>query len=150
MRPAGAFRRAEPVVVVRRANPRVPARPRLDQVAVRRAAALYLLGREAMARDVAFLLLPMADEAPPPALGEARRRAAPSAAVRAGAADLVLWTKAGTLLVGFAPAKSRPRPTQQGLAAALRDLGQTYRTIHAETPADAVEQLARLIEGGGR
>lgn len=53
-------------------------RPSFDRPALRRAAALYLLSRETLARDVSFLLLPAGAEAPP-ASGPAapRRPAAP-------------------------------------------------------------------------
>ena len=98
--------------------------------AMRRAASLYLTSRECVARDVAFLLLPreMAD---------------------AQAGDLMVFTRGGVFLVGFAMAKQRPGPALARMAGRIRDLGQSCRIIHAETPAHAVEQLARLIDGGG-
>lgn len=140
------LRRSTPMVT-QRAHPRGIPRPQADLSAMRRAAALYLLSREAVARDVAFLLLPE------PAGADGRPahdpRAAPSRAVRPGAADLALWLRGRMLLVGFAPAKGRPRLPQDRFAAALRGLGHDYRMIRAETPAHAVEQLVKLIDGSG-
>jgi len=98
--------------------------------AMRRAAALYLTSRECVARDVAFLLLPRE-------------------MVEAQAGDLMVFTRGGVFLVGFAMAKQRPGPALARMAGRIRDLGQSCRIIHAETPAHAVEQLARLIDGGG-
>jgi len=74
----------------------------------------------------------------------------PAGAVRPGAADLMLWARGRVLLVGFAPARDRPSPAQRRFAAALRALGHEYRVLHAETPAHAVELLARLLAGEGR
>ena len=98
--------------------------------AMRRAATFYLTSRECVARDVAFLLLPreMAD---------------------AQAGDLMVFTRGGVFLVGFVMGKQRPGPALTRMAGRIRDLGQSCRIIHAETPAHAVEQLARLIDGGG-
>lgn len=138
------LRRPAPVVT-QRPHPRGIPRPQADLAAMRRAASLYLLSREAVARDVAFLLLPEPSDA-----GERPAhdpRAAPSRAVRPGAADLALWLRGRMLLVGFAPAKGRPRLAQDRLSAALRGLGHDYRMIRAETPAHAVEQLVKLIDG---
>lgn len=112
--------------------------------AMRRAAALYLLGREAVARDLVFLLLPGPADTVRPVPSD---NAAPAGALRPGAADLAVWTRRGLLLVGFAPAKGRPRPAQDRFAARLRALGGDYRLIRAETPAHAVEQLVALIDG---
>ena len=98
--------------------------------AMRRAAALYLTSRECVARDVAFLLLPREIS-------------------EACAGDLMVFTRGGVFLVGFVMAKQRPGPALTRMAGRIRDLGQSCRIIHAETPAHAVEQLARLIDGGG-
>lgn len=104
---------------------------KVDRVdAMRRAAALYLTSRECVARDVAFLLLPREME-------------------EACAGDLMVFTRGGVFLVGFAMARQRPGPTLARMAGRIRDLGQSCRIIHAETPAHAVEQLAQLIDGGG-
>ena len=101
---------------------------------MRRAAALYLTSRECVARDVAFLLLPREAEK----AGEGR---APCAG------DLLVFTRGSVFMVGFAIAKQRPGPALARMAGRLRDLGQACRIIHAETPAHAVEQLVRLIDG---
>lgn len=149
MRGAAELRRGAPVVT-RRARPRTAPRPVFDVDAMRRAAALYLLGREAVARDVAVLLLPGPDErmaTAGPRGSDSARTGAPAAAVRPGAADLVVWAHGRCLLVGFAPPKSRPRPAQDRFAAALRSLGHEYRMLHPETPAHAVEMIARLLDG---
>lgn len=140
------LRRPAPVVT-QRSRPRGLPRPQADLSAMRRAAALYLLSREAVARDVAFLLLPA--PADPDRKPVHDSHAAPARAVRPGAADLALWLRGRMLLVGFAPAKGRPRLAQDRFAAALRGLGHDYRTIRAETPAHAVEQLVKLIDGSG-
>lgn len=97
---------------------------------MRRAAALYLTSRECVARDVAFLLLP--------------RETA-----EACAGDLMIFTCGAVFMVGFAMAQQRPGPTLVRMTGRIRDLGQTCRIVHAETPAHAVEQLVRLIDGGG-
>lgn len=112
--------------------------PATDRVeGMRRAAALYLTSRECVARDVAFLLLPReSGEA-----GEGRDGRAP----RGG--DLMVFTRGSVFMVGFAMAKQRPVPALARMAGRIRDLGQSCRIIHAETPAHAVEQLARLIDG---
>lgn len=94
--------------------------------AMRRAAALYLTSRECVARDVAHFLLP-------PAKG--------------GGGDLMLFTRRGVFMIGFAPAKGRPSPGLARMAWRIRELGQNCRIIHAETPAHAVELLARLVDG---
>jgi hypothetical protein len=96
---------------------------------MRCAATLYLTSRECVARDVAFLLLP--------------RETA-----EACAGDLMVFTRAAVFMVGFAMAKQRPGPSLARMTGRIRDLGQSCRIIHAETPAHAVEQLARLIDGG--
>lgn len=111
----------------------VAARPAADKIeGMRRAAALYLTSRECVARDVAFLLLPRETE-------EAR------------AGDLMIFTRGAVFMAGFAMANQRPGPALARAAGRIRDLGQSCRIIHAETPAHAVEQLARLIDeaGGG-
>lgn len=152
MRRAGGPARALPLVTTR-AAPRASARRNFDRAAMRRAAALYLLSREALARDVTFLLLPdpaEADRRPAATSRGTDARGAPAGAVRSGAADLVLWARGRALLVGFVPSRDQPSPVQQRLAVALRGLGHEYRMLHAETPAHAVELLARLIDGEGR
>jgi len=149
MRGAAGLRPTRPVVT-HRARPRAAPRPGFDLDAMRRAAALYLLGREAVARDVAVLLLPGPDERPAtagPRGSDTARTGAPAAAVRPGAADLAVWARGRCLLVGFAPPKGRPRPGQDRFAAALRALGHDYRMLHPETPAHAVELLAKLLDG---
>lgn len=146
MRRAGGPARALPLVTTR-AAPRASARRNFDRAAMRRAAALYLLSREALARDVTFLLLPDPAEG---SGGAAASRGVPAGAVRPGAADLVLWARGRALMIGFAPARDRPSPAQRRFAAALRTLGHEYRVLHAETPAHAVELLARLLAGEGR
>jgi hypothetical protein len=95
---------------------------------MRRAASLYLTSRECVARDVSFLLLP-------PGGG------------KSCAGDLMVFTRESVFMVGFAVAKQRPGPALARMAGRIRDLSQTCRIIHAETPAHAVEQLARLIDG---
>lgn len=106
---------------------------------MRRAAALYLTSRECVTRDVAFLLLPReAGKA-----GEGRGEQPSSAG------DLIVFTRDSVFMVGFALAKRRPGPGLARIADRIRDLGQSCRIIHAETPAHAVEQLVRLIDGDG-
>lgn len=112
-------------------------RPGVDRIeGMRRASALYLASRECVARDVAFLLLPHeagdGGEGRPAAVG-----------------DLMVFTRDRIFMVGFAMAKQRPGPALARMANRIRDLGQTCRIIHAETPAHAVEQLARLIDRAG-
>ncbi len=104
---------------------------RIDEM--RRAAALYLTSRECVARDVAFLLLPREPDG-----------------ICAG--DLMVFTRDHVFMAGFALVKQRPNPALARLIGRIRDLGHSCRIIHAETPAHAVEQLARLIDGtnGGR
>lgn len=106
---------------------------------MRRAAALYLASRACVARDVAHILLPeRKSEEKPDAGGDANETAG----------DLLIFTKRGVILVGFAMAKRRPAAALSRIAGRIRDLGQNCRIIHAETPAHAVEQLARLLDGG--
>lgn len=115
--------------------------PGIDRIeGMRRAAALYLTSRECVARDVAFLLLPR--EAEP--AGEGREGRSP----RVG--DLMVFTQKRVFMVGFALVKQRANPALVRMADRVRDLGQSCRIIHAETPAHAVEQLARLIDGDVR
>lgn len=123
----------------REAARRAPARPskrkpgeseRIE--AMRRAAALYLASRECVARDLAYILLPG---------GEAEGGAY--------AGDLMVFTRHDVILVGFALSKRQPGLALARLAGRVRELGQPCRIIHAETPAHAVEQLARLIDGEG-
>jgi hypothetical protein len=97
---------------------------------MRRAAALYLASRECVARDVAHILLP-------------------GGAEKGGAGDLMVFTRREVLLVGFALSKRPPGPALARMAGRIRELGRPSRIIHAETPAHAVEQLARLIDGEG-
>ncbi len=108
--------------------------------ALRRAASLYLASREAVSRDIAFLVLPDAgqdrENNPPPG----RRGAHP------GAADLLVWTGGRGLVVGLCPARGRSRLAQEVFSGTLRRLGHEYRLIRAETPAHAVEQLEQLID----
>lgn len=149
MRGAAGLRRCTPVVT-RRARSRSALRPTFHPDAMRRAAALYLLGREAVARDVVVLLLPGPDERPAtagPRGTASAKTGAPAAAVRPGSADLMVWTRGRVLLVGFAPPKGRSRPGQDRFAASLRALGHDYRMLHPETPAHAVELLAKLLDG---
>jgi len=102
---------------------------KVDRIAeMRRAAALYLSSRECVARDVAFLLLPRE-------------------AGRTCVGDLMVFTRGDVFMAGFVAAKRRPDPALTRMAGRIRDLGQYCRIIHAETPAHAVEQLARLIDG---
>lgn len=120
-----------------RAQPPKESRRKADGIAeMRRAAALYLRSRACVARDVAHILLPGRE-----ASVEAERDD------RGGGGDLMIFTRSGVFLVGFALAKRRPAPALARMAGRVRDLGQTCRIIHAETPAHAVEQLARLIDG---
>jgi hypothetical protein len=119
----------------RKAEGKLPApaaaNPACDRIeGMRRAATLYLTSRECVARDVAFLLLPRE-------MDEAR------------AGDLMVFTRGGVFMVGFAMANRRPGPALARMTGRIRDLGQSCRIIHAETPAHAVEQLARLIDGAG-
>ena len=104
-----------------------PAADRME--GMRRTTVLYLTSRECVARDLAFLLLPRASG-------------------NACAGDLMVFTRDRIFMVGFAVAKQRPGPALAHIAGRIRDLGQTCHIIHAETPAHAVEQLARLIDGG--
>ena len=106
---------------------------------MRRAAALYLTSRECVARDVAFLLLQCEGDKAGAGKGGAARCAG----------DLMVFTRDRVVMVGFALAKQRPGPALARMADRIGDLGQTCRIIHAETPAHAVEQLARLIDDGG-
>jgi len=116
----------------------LPVKPNGDRVeGMRRAAALYLTSRECVARDVAFLLLP----------GEAATSAGAKTQSNRGG-DLMVFTRKSVFMVGFAMTRNRPDPALTRLAHRIGDLGQTCRIIHAETPAHAVEQLARLIDGG--
>lgn len=117
--------------------PRVSKKPDIDRIeGMRRASALYLTSRECVARDVAFLMLPrLAGEA-----GDDGHGRAPCIG------DLMVFTRDRVFMVGFAMAKRRPGPALARMAHRLRDLGQACRIIHAETPAHAVEQLARLID----
>lgn len=104
---------------------------RIDEM--RRAAILYLTSRECVARDVAFLLLPREPDG-------------------TCAGDLMVFTRSHVFMAGFAVVKQRPNPALARLVGRIRDLGQSCWVIHAETPAHAVEQLARLIDRttGGR
>ena len=106
---------------------------------MRRAATLYLTSRGCVARDVAFLLLPGETDAPDVGKGGALHCVG----------DLMVFTRESVFMVGFALARRQPRPALARMAGRLGDLGQTCRIIQAETPAHAVEQLARLIDGGG-
>lgn len=115
--------------------------PAADRIAgMRRAAALYLTSRECVARDVAFLLLPRE------AVSAGEGREGRSSCV----GDLMVFTQNRVFMVGFALAKQRASPALVRMADRVRDLGQSCRIIHAETPAHAVEQLARLIDGDVR
>lgn len=105
---------------------------------MRRAAALYLTSRACVARDIAHIVLPQQKEGESGARGESGDTAG----------DLLIFTKRGVILVGFAMARRRPAAALSRMAGRIRDLGQNCRIIHAETPAHAVEQLARLLEGG--
>jgi len=98
--------------------------------AMRRAAALYLASRECVARDLAYILLP-------------------GGAGEGGAGDLMVFTRRDAFLVGFALPKRPPGVALSRMAGRVRDLGRPCRIIHAETPAHAVEQLAKLIDGAG-
>ena len=119
------------------ASPVVKA-PVTDRIeGMRRAAALYLTSRECVARDVAFLLLPREAEK----AGEGRGEPAYCVGY------LMVFTRGSVFMVGFAVANRRPGPALARMAGRIRDLGQACRIIHAETPAHAVEQLARLIDG---
>ena len=108
--------------------------------AMRRAVSLYLASREAVTRDIAFLVLPDAARDREAARPPGRR------GVHPGAADLLVWTRAGGLVVGLCPARGRSRLAQEVFGATLRRLGHEYRLIRAETPAHAVEQLETLID----
>lgn len=109
--------------------------------AMRRAATTYLASRGSVKRDLAFITLPgIAEENPEQSL-TARCGVFP------GAADLIVWTGARVLVIGLAPAKGKTRLAQDLLSATLRRLGHEYRLVRAETPAHAVEQIARLIDG---
>ena len=109
--------------------------------ALRRAVSLYLASREAVARDIAFLVLPDAGQDREDNLPPGRR------CVHPGAADLLVWTGNRGLVVGLCPARGRSRLAQQVFGETLRRLGHEYRLIRAETPAHAVEQLQELIDG---
>lgn len=106
---------------------------------MRRAAALYLTSRECVARDVAFLLLP----------GDTGASGAEKSGARQCVGDLMVFTRRSVFMVGFVLARRQPGPALARMAGRLGDLGQACRIIEAETPAHAVEQLARLIDGGG-
>ncbi len=109
--------------------------------AMRRAVSLYLASREAVTRDIAFLVLPDA--------GQDREGDSPPGrrSVHPGAADLLIWTRGRGLVVGLCPARGRSRLAQEVFSGTLRRLGHEYRLIRAETPAHAVEQLEKLIDG---
>lgn len=96
--------------------------------AMRRAAALYLASRESQSRDLAWLELPRNGR---------------------GGGDIMLFTRRGAWLLGFARARRRPAPALTRFAGQIRALGHSCRIIHAETPAHAVELLARLLDGEG-
>ena len=109
--------------------------------AMRRAVTTYLASRGSAKRDLAFITLPgIAEE-------EADRSLAARCGVFPGAADLIVWTGARVLVIGLAPAKGKTRLAQDILSATLRRLGHEYRLVRAETPAHAVEQIARLVDG---
>jgi hypothetical protein len=116
---AAEGKKAAPVVAKRTID-------RIDEM--RRAAIFYLTSRECVARDVAFLLLPRNSDG-------------------TCAGDLMVFTRDQVFMAGFAMAKQKPSPALARLIGRIRDLGQPCRIIHAETPAHAVEQLARLIDG---
>ncbi len=148
MRPRG---RAATAVVTRKVSRRRGAGDAQDvarrgqaMAALRRAVSLYLASREAVSRDIAFLMLPDPgqdrDPNPPPG----------RCGVRPGAADLLVWTGKRGLIVGLCPARGRSRLAQEVFSGTLRRLGHEYRLIRAETPAHAVEQLEELIDGAVR
>lgn len=123
----------------REAVRRVPARPSQRKAggperieAMRRAAALYLASRETVARDVAHILLPGGEAGKDTHIG-----------------DLMVFTRRDVFLVGFALPKRPPGSALARIAGRIRELGRPCCIIHAETPAHAVEQLARLIDGEG-
>lgn len=116
------------------------ARRGLAIAAMRRAVSLYLASREAVSRDIAFLILPGAAEDRRSDLPPGRRGAHP------GAVDLLVWTRGRGLVVGLCPARGRSRLAQEVFSGTLRRLGHEYRLIRAETPAHAVEQLEQLID----
>ncbi len=113
-------------------------------VAMRRAASLYLASREAVSRDIAFLIWPGAAQDRRSDLPPGRR------GVHPGAADLLVWTGGRGLVVGLCPARGRSRLAQEVFSGTLRRLGHEYRLIRAETPAHAVEQLEQLIDAAAR
>ena len=105
---------------------KIRAKPQPITQAMRRAVALYLTSRECVARDVGFLLLHEGT---------------------GDGADMVVFTRGDMFLVGIAIAGRGPGPAISRQSKRVRDLGQSYHLIEAETPAHAVEQLARLIDG---
>ena len=103
--------------------------------------ALYLASRNSATRDLVYVMLPETGRR------DGDERLPGRSGIHPGAADVIVWTKGRAMVVGLAPVKTRSRLAQDMFSGALRRFGHEYRLIRAETPAHAVEQLAKLIDG---
>ena len=116
---------------------------RRPEQAMQRAVALYLESRKQVTRDLVYCHIPN---------GGRRNRIEASIfaglGVVAGAPDLVIWKRDGEVVCIELKAKGgRLTESQKVFGANLMLLGHRYHVVTAETPARAVELVAKLLEG---
>lgn len=109
----------------------------------------YLESRRATVRDVMFCAVPNAAQM---ITSGARKNYRLAAYLRQqglvpGAPDLIIWLRGATLHIENKVKGNTPSDAQEAFGEGLKALGHFYHVLTAETPADAVDQLQRLIEG---
>lgn len=111
--------------------------------AMQRAVALYLESRKCVVRDLVYTHIPHGGKR-----GRTEAAIFKGLGVVAGAPDFVIWLKGGAVLNIELKAKGGSlNPAQKAFGAGLHALGHSYHVVTAETPAHAVEQLERLLDG---
>lgn len=109
----------------------------------------YLESRRATLRDVMFCAVPNAAQM---ITSGARKNYRLAAYLRKqglvpGAPDLIIWLRGHVLHIENKVKGRTASAAQEAFGEGLKALGHSYHILAAETPADAVDQLQRLLDG---
>lgn len=105
------------------------------------ACASYLYDRQAYVKDLIFCHVPNGGRR-----SKAEAGIFKAMGVQAGAPDLVVWMKGGTLQIELKAGKGRLSDAQEAFGDGLKALGHEYHIVTAETPGDAVNQLIGILD----
>ena len=120
-------------------KPSLMKRPEQD---LQRAIASYLEGRKCFARDLAYTHIPNGGRR-----GRVEAAIFKGMGVVAGAPDFVIWRRGGAVLNIELKAKGGSlSAAQRAFGENLKALGHCYHIVVAETPGQAVDQVARLLD----